>query len=513
MSTPTAILVRTLVTLATVAIFGIVLNFTNRYSSTEKVSIEATHGRDLQKSAVLYFPYFKSIKKFDPHFLAGASAASLSQNLYSRVVSLTNDGQITEDLADDIRWDGKSYRLHIRKGTKTVDGFPIEAKDVAISLVRNFRRRQNTHGNLNMLMDEEGIQVENDTVILTPRDPRFKTFLITLLASSDFAIIPSISLDLDKIDLPIRDWRNSSGLYYVDNDSESGAFTLRINKNHHFFNGRQVEMLKLHPGIGYDAIELFNKGIVDIIPTATVADSGDFLEVDTAVANVHRTENIHFTSLFFTSRGLKKFSPYERLKIGDTIKRALLKRLKPGAWSPTEEYLPKFGEGSLSREQLTALRSLVDRARNTRLKKTAVFGVYPSRLEYFRSALKGELGIQVEPTKGRPPWLEPESRQPDLYFSMGDSMFFESLSLLHYNFEQGTFLNRADGILWLQSYIEVDTKSERIALIKALHFQALIAGRIIPVLTEPYFSVSRKPLTANFSKFYAGSPFWNLIVN
>ena len=106
MSTPTAILVRTLVTLATVAIFGIVLNFTNRYSSTEKVSIEATHGRDLQKSAVLYFPYFKSIKKFDPHFLSGSSSASLSQNLYSRFVSLTNDAPITEDFASVISWDG-----------------------------------------------------------------------------------------------------------------------------------------------------------------------------------------------------------------------------------------------------------------------------------------------------------------------------------------------------------------------------------------------------------------------
>lgn len=481
-------------------------------SNGNEKSMLTTNNTTLLESANLYFPYFKSIKHFDPHFLVSASDACLSQNLYSRLVSLTDDGQITGDLADDIAWDGTSYRLHVREGTKTIDGFPIGTNDVVTSLTRNFRLEQNTHGNLRMLMNEDGIRTDNGFVYLTPKDPQLKAFLITLLASPDFAIIPAVSLDLSKNNMPIRDWRNSSGLYYLDQDSDTGAFTLRINSNHHFFSDRQVKVLKLHPGLGYDAVELFNSGAIDIIPTPTVADSGDFLNVDKSVGNIHQTENIHLTALFFTARGLKNFSPAERLKIGTIVKLAILRNQKPGTWSPAEQYLPRFGEGALSQDQILSLRSLIAASAHEPVKKSAVFGVYPSKLDYFRKILDGELHIQVEPTKGRPPWLEPEDRQPDLYFSMGDSTFFESLSLLHYNFEQGTFLDRGDGMAWLQSYLKVESKKNRIDLIRELHYRALANGRIIPVLAEPYYAVSRKPLSPNFSKFYAGSPFWKLII-
>lgn len=465
----------------------------------------------MDREVRMYFPYYSSITKFDPHLIQTADVAVLGQNLYSRLVSMDEGGEIVGDLADDIRWNGKSYVLRIRRGMKTVDGYEISPHDVALSLRRIFKKDQNTHGSLRPFLAEECIQEDGANIILTPDKPELKTFLIQSLASVDFSIIPAKALDLSQPGWSIVDWRNTTGLYYVHEDSADGRLVLAINPSHHYFSGKQPSVIRLRPGWGADAVEAFNQGEVDIIPTITMASGSAFQKIKGEEANKFESEPIYLSSIRTTSRGLKKLSPVQRLKVGLAIKAALLKSMHPEDGKATEEFFPAFSEGSLAKEQREELDRTLKAASAAEVKEKICLGVYPSRLDDFKSVLAGVPNVEVVPTKGVPPWLEPEERQPDMYFAVTDSGFYESLSLLYYNIDQGTFMDRQEGMPWLENYLKQD-KQSRLSLLKDLHLSFLREGRTIPVSVTSYISIARKPWRPQFSKFYAGTPLWKLTI-
>lgn len=468
------------------------------------------------------YPFYKSIKTFDPQHITSIGDGSLSRNLYSRLLSLDDDGSISGDLADDILWDGNSYVLHIRNGVRTIDGHKISSNDVKNSLLRILHNDKNTHGSLRMFLCGAnkdpmapcpGIRVNGETIILTPSDPNFRIFLAHALAAPDFAIIPSTSMDLSKPDMPITDWKNSTGLYYVAQDDEGGALTLKINKGHYRYNHKQAETIHLKPADDNRAIELFKNGDVDFIPTPTIAPGRAYADLEKSGARVFKTQPIFLSRLVFTRRGIKRFSPLQRIKIGLSIKQALLKKFDPADGEEVSEFFPAFSEGSLTEEQKLSLRNIQKQALGESVPKPATLVTFAARFDEFQDALKGVKEVRMVRSQGRPPWEEPEDRQPDIFFSMTDSGFYESLSLLYYNFELNAFLDKADGLRWINDFIRTPQKEIRIRKLNQLHFDFLTNGRVIPITMSSYHAVTRDPFTANFSKFFAGTPLWNLITD
>jgi hypothetical protein len=68
----------------------------------------------------------------------------------------------------------------------------------------------------------------------------------------------------------------------------------------------------------------------------------------------------------------------------------------------------------------------------------------------------------------------------------------------------------AKGQKWLSDYIEIESKDERLQRLRDLHFESLVEPWIIPIASQEYFTVVRKPWTYVGPKLFASGALWHL---
>jgi ABC-type transport system substrate-binding protein len=186
------------------------------------------------------FPSKRPIKTYEPTNIHVAYEYILLENLYSPLVEIDpKGGQVLPALAESFRWEGPELHFKIRSDLRTVSGKQISAPDVIFSLKRVILLSQNTHGNFRDLIcpgevlksvDDNcrGLELRGDTVILKPGSQ--KTVLLPMLSAIDFAIIPKSAVDPKTLE--ITDYRETTGLYYLERQDEDGSMHLKQNPNH-----------------------------------------------------------------------------------------------------------------------------------------------------------------------------------------------------------------------------------------------------------------------------------------
>lgn len=468
------------------------------------------------------FTSFQSAKetKVDPARVDTLTQANLIRNLYGRLVEYDPDGSLVPSVAKAFTWKGKSVYFQFRTDFQTLDGHLITAEDAAFSLKRVLFKGKNTHGDLknflcpgsdisNMNDPCEGIRVEGDQLVLTAADDSKKTFLVPLLASTDFSVVPKIAFDQNDPQLPIIDYRNTSGAYYLSVDSPTGAHELRANPLYHRHNSRTPKVVQIVPSYGEKAEELFRSGQVDMITTVSFVHKDkieklakDFPEIDT-----HQTQNIALRAVTYTKRGLKELNSEQRLYIGREVRARFRKALSLEYLESTQEFFPVFGEGSLDEAQKKELAARFDSIKKPAFKAKVEMAVPPGEKAKYQAGFDiPELSFMET---AQAPWTLPEEKQPHFYVSFVDSAFFEDISLISYNIDLGTFgLDRETGAQWLSDYMATEKKENRLVKLRKLHLDFLLRGNLVPIGTGPYTAAARPPWKIGFSKFYAGSPLW-----
>lgn len=146
------------------------------------------------------------------------------------------DAEIIGGVAEEFNWVGNDLHLKIRHDLKTASGIPITSEDVVLSLKRLIILSGNTHGNFKDLVcpgaelkslteNCAGISSKSNVVILKAGTK--KSFLLPMLTAIDFAIIPKGSIDPKT--LAIVNYKETSGPYFVEQDSEQGRLVLKAN--------------------------------------------------------------------------------------------------------------------------------------------------------------------------------------------------------------------------------------------------------------------------------------------
>jgi hypothetical protein len=468
------------------------------------------------------YPYFSSITGIDPANVKTANEASLVRNIYSRLVEYSTDGKLVGGVAESFEWQGGEIHLLIRKGLKTIDGWNITAKDVELSLKRLIVKQSNTHGDLanflcpqarlKKLTDEcIGIRVVGNTVVLIPADESKKTFLLPLLASLDFSIVPENSVDIGK-DLSIKDFRNTSGPYYVDRDDLNGGFLLKANPAHYRYSAEMPQTIQVVPTRHEDMINRFKSGEIDLIPTVDSPRYGEVLKLREVFpeADLHQTIPIKIWAVMFSRTAQRELSAEQRLYLGSKIRKAYLSSFLDSGVTPTIEFFPLFGDGSLSVEQHNEIERVNLTERRPEFKRKVVFGAPPSSLEKVRRAFAEIAEIEVVEIR-KALWEIPESEQPDLGIFYTDSAFYEDISLISYNAEIGSFgMTRDEGINWINSYMAIADKRDRLERLRSLHFELLKKGLVVPLGAAPYYALVRNPWKFENSKFFAGMSLWQV---
>ena len=469
------------------------------------------------------YSYRHSIKKFDPHIINTSSEANLSHILFSTLVYFGKDGRITAGLAKSYSWDQNTLILEIRDNLKTIDGNQITSEDVYYSIKRNIVLNSATHGNLSELLglrDQliryndhiEQLRYDSKHIYITVPNQGRAQFLLPMLASIDFAIIPKTSIDELDPKLKLIDHRNTTGLYYVHDEQSKGNFSIKINTNHYLYSKNLIPKYSFTLATAKESIELFKNNKVDFIPNILgITNHSKIKELISYDGKVSRTESFQLTSLNFTQKAIQNFSSTQRIKIG-----SILKSLLKGSHSidinskPTNQFFPALSEGTLTPEQANEWEQYLKTASETTVpNKKIVFGVRPGQKNKFSKALSNIDFVDIVELK-TPPWLLPISEQPDVYFSKTDSSFYESLSLLNYKFSQGLFGTKEEGVHFIEMFMDTKLKEDRLVLLRNLHLETLMAGYYIPLNFSPYYSVIRKPFNYNIYPFFAGTFLWEV---
>lgn len=477
------------------------------------------------------FPYSKSAKDYDPAKIYLAPEYIFLETIYSPLVELSNTGEVIPGVAKDFFWSGNELHLVIRDDLFTGSGKRIVAEDVEFSLKRLFVISKNTHGDLVDLIcpDSEitsidqkcdGIKVDGNEVIL--KVERKTPFLVPMLASIDFAVIPTSSVDRDTLE--IKDYSETSGPYFVSRDSSSGRIMLKANSNHYHFSSKIADEILLVPTsdeVGNSSIDKFKKGEVDVLTTIDHAEPYEVLKELSTLENIqiHRTLNIRTYTIGFTKKGRDFFSQSERVSIGVALKEALAPFFieKPG-FELTDQFFPPFGEGGLDAEQVTALREYYDKIDKIKSGKNISLGtIRVGDASRYSKLLREKLPeIEVFEIDQSESFLEKTNDSvPMIEFSGPDTGFLEDISLVSYSIaaDYMWFKDEKSEKYWMNRYMNSEDKSDRLKMLKNLHFDTLLSGITIPVATAPYLAVTKKPIKLNLSKFYANCPLWRIEIN
>ena len=436
-------------------------------------------------------------------------------------------GAIVPGVAEAYRWKGEELHLTIRRNLKTVTGVPITAADAEFSLKRLLTMPGNTHGNFRELLcghgelksvsDQcEGIRVEGDELVLKTTAAG-KTFLLPMLVTLDFAVIPRGSVDSKT--LKIVDFKNTSGPYYVAKDSEKGELELKVNPNHYHYSPSMPQEIHFVPSPS-NSLEAFKDGRVDYISTVDAARADEVIEFSRShsEATLHTTMNIRSFILTFTRRGQREIPPEQRFALGQKIRLALGKALAgKNGYEKSAQFFPSFGEGALGEERMKSVSAKFEDSHPLPSRALRLALVRLGNAETFVSAIKASVPhVEAYESPKNPNFMKfasPEE-EPQLILSGPDTGFQEDIGLITYSLNAGYFgMTDSERKAWLVRYMDTLEKADRIDLLKSLHQSVLSNPVIVPLLVAPYAAIARKPWKIGLSQLYANNQLWLIQAN
>lgn len=485
-----------------------------------------TKNNSTKETLRIAFPAQVSVHMYEPTAIHFAHEYLLLENLYSPLVETDpKGGSLLPGVATSFNWQGDELILTIRSGMKTQSGNDITASDVVFSLKRLLVLSGNTHGNFKDLVCPEaelksidqpcdGIELRGDKVVL--RAGKRKSFLLPMLATLDFAIIPQSSVD--PLTLKIQDFSETSGPYYVTKDSDSGEIELRLNQNHFHAKKDIPQHVVLVPVARKEfnsALKAFDQGRADHVMSYSGSRPEDLIRY----ADGHSDTDLHITMkiqnviLVFTDRGRRELSVEYRRYIGLKTKAAFEKAyVEAPGYERSDEYFPALADGGLSKEsQLTVKKVFVDASKNEQ--KSFRLGFLKSGgLDPWEKPVKELLpqaDIYFETKIPAMTKYENQNDEPHAFICTIDSGFSEDISLISYSMNAGVFgLTPDDRVAWLSHYMELPEKVQRIAALRQLHFDSLVKADLVPLVVSPYVALTRKPWKMNLSELYANNPLW-----
>ncbi len=472
------------------------------------------------------FPYAQPAKSYEPTKIYLGPQYIFLQNTFSPLVEMSpKDAEITGGVAEEFNWIGNDLHLKIRHGLKTASGVPITAEDVVLSLKRLIILSGNTHGNFkdlvcpgielkNLAENCSGISSKENTVILKAGTK--KSFLLPMLTAIDFAIIPKDSIDPKT--LAITNYRETSGPYFVEQDSEQGNITLKVNPNHYKYSKNIPQLIQLVPTdekIEGSSLKDFADNKVDMITTIDISKPEDVIQFARKQkdSNLHVTMNIRSYILVFTERGLKELNQEQRLLIGKQVRLAFqnANENKPG-YEKSEQFFPSFGDGALKELDLIDLRkknAILSDIRLPNLKMTLIrLGNTKLLEESFRMKIPN---LEVTEGKNAPAFSKYKNMKemPHMFIGGPDTSFTEDISLISYTVGAGFFgMTKSEQTQWLKKYSSINDKDQRMAILRQKHKEAILTGTLVPLMVSPYVALVRKPWTLELSQFFADNPLW-----
>lgn len=479
----------------------------------------------MEKSIRMSINFDQSAKSLDTSQIRTVYQYELIRNLYGRLVEYDASSQFVVDVPESFSWSKDEVTFVFGDKVKTIDGHVITAQDAELSLKRLIYKGKSGHGDIRRFLCPDyklksisdpcpGVRSEENKLILKVVNPIFLPQLLSTLESADYSIIPATSLNLNSSGLEIDDYRNTSGPYYVAEDSEKGELVLKANPNHYHYNDDMPQTVYLVPHDLLGGLSAFLKGKVDLLPTSQMFAGDDAKNILSDKSyNIHETIPLRVTVIMFSPKALQDFTPEQRLYASRAIGKVLTKLFPLVGERSTFQFFQAMSDGSLTKPQINELEKWLESSQTPRFHRPIELKILPSHVDVFKEALRDHPEIEVN-VAHRSALIMPLEERPDVYFGITDSAWTENFNLLGYNFENSSFaLPGMNTEEWFRDYLSTADKEARIQKLNKLHFDLLMNASIVPTRVTPYYAVSTKAWNLNQSTLSAATALWLLRSN
>lgn len=449
------------------------------------------------------------INQYDPAKIYWATEWNMAMNLYSRLIAFDKEGNLVSDLATKFSWQGNEAHFIIRKNFKTIDGIMLTPKDIAFSLKRLIILAPNTHddigslcGNkkLKSITDEcKGIKFTNNKIIL--KLPKQDPFLFRTLTTAYFSIIPKRAINPKT--LLIKDYRNTSGLYYFSGYNKSNHIILKANPNHWLYAKNIPHKVEIVPDVynfrkdGELISDKLVKGKLDVISRMNRAQLPKLHSLHKKFAKKKIEHDFQFTDpirlryLCYTPRGFA-LKPEIRLAILQDTRRLLLQNpdlLSKNFYEQADYIFPLNSHGGLDPKTNKYYKKILSQPIDPKIPKMTIDIMVTSKiLPIFKQFLQNghfKYNILAKPTYQKYIGKDPnDTTIPHLTYFNQDIMFEEDIGLLSYSINH-THIFSLKGKMaqkWLVEFRnELDSK-KRMSMLRTLHFDSLVNNpSIVPL--------------------------------
>lgn len=476
----------------------------------------------------LKVPFIKSgpVSGYDTIKITYAGDVSFLENVFSPLVEYSADAELVSGVASKFEWAGPEARFHFLRDLRAADGQLIDAYDAEFTFKRIFSARDGKYAFLaEMLCGRRtlakagdscpGLEVRNGGALLAMKFSEKKTFLFPMLASAYFGIVPRRSVNPATLEL--KDYRNTSGPYYVAAERPDGTVELRANKAHYRYSTAMPQKVSLVPLkefgnehiLGQLASGKADYLLYDVVryPDAKIsfaAKNGGF--------RLHQTYPMRGVFAIFTRRGMRRLTLQERLFIGQRLRESF-RRLHPGYEVPDQIFTM---EGGLSLEQRGRLKSMMAEvpASGTVGKKVVawrLFNYFFEEQAEIKKWLPGVTSFGSSRLPGPASSGEGALPEPDFYIAGSDIALQEDVGLLSYFLELEFFdLEKGEKADWLKRYISAPDKKTRMEMLRELQYRTLVRGAVVPLSIHPYAALVSADWDFKLPKNNTSNPAWRL---
>lgn len=461
------------------------------------------------------------VTAYDPSSAVFAPAYFLLENIFSPLLEYSSGDELVSGAAERFEWAGSEARFTMRSGFMTADGRAIDAADAEQSLKRLFilggrepdllRALLCGGAPLKKLSDPcPGLEVREGGRVLAMKFSERKPFLFHLLTNISYAVIPRGSIE--PATLKIKDYRNTSGPYFVSRDAGGGSIELQANPHHYRYSEDIPQKVRIIPLLenlkNEEALGRLLSGKIDYMPIFLVRNADDkarFVSANSGY-NAHFSQPIRMVYAVFTDRGLKTLTAEERFFIAKKL-RGLYKARRERCEAPDQIFKM---EGALSRPQLQAIRGRLEAPAERVIKKKLTA---PGLFSYFWGDAEDIKKWLPNAAESVPPGPGAPARpaEPDFRLVGGDIGFQDDVGLVSYYLDMDFFrMTAPEKKDWFEKYAAFRDKKDRMKMLQTLHYRTLAAAHVLPVALLPYASVARKPWAFEAPGMVAGDQLWRL---
>ena len=467
--------------------------------------------------------YFGKLHALDPAKITTMAEYEIIENLYGNLVEYDEQGRLIPDIPETFEWIGDDLIFTFGERARTKSGHVVTALDAATSLKRSILLKTSGHGDIRTFLcpnfdlksiDDKcpGIQVEGNKLILTAQSGEARTYLMPMLESADFSILPRTALSADSRRPMIVDFTETSGAYRALENVGGSPLTLEVNDGYHRYHSTMASSVQFIQTSSADAGARLVRGEIDLLPASIYLSGPESVAILSAKDdfNVLESMPIRLYMLCFNPSTLKRFTVAQRMHVGRLLQQwAVANRWAPGS-KFTSEFFQGLSDGSLSDAQRAEMTRLRDDNETPPFEEPIELSVIEANYESIKEFLKGHPEIRVT-TGGTPAYLLPVDQKPDVHIITNDSAWTENVALLGHNFNVGTFhLPNMNGSDWIRSYVNTSDRVARIEKLRALHYDLLRSVVIYPMLVSPYLTVTRSTWTLPRTTISTGPELWKV---